>query len=194
MPPSPWLSTMPADVLKNPSVLMVGSSPLVFGASRGGIRFEPGFEYENPDFDGKHSPIYLMDRKFYGPAKLTGTMLQIGESGGGAQVTKYEAGAAEASAGSPNVTTITPLDGGAFLAAGSYLSLLRCIWDRGVGSGTERYFEVLFTKALCTKYAIQGGGRDLALIEVEFEARKDMSSGDLEDAPYLLQYRESLPA
>jgi hypothetical protein len=89
-------------------------------------------------------------------------------------------------------TVITPLTGGSFLASGSYQSDFRLIWDRGVGAGTTRYAIIKFAKALFAKYSITGAGTGEATIEVEVEARKDMTGGAVTDVPYLVEYRQLL--
>lgn len=185
-----FLTTLSSDVLLLPAAVYVGSTSI--GVTRGGLKWDPGWTIENVDFDGKQAPIYLLDRKFYGPSIISGKLIELGDATTGAQIAKIEAGMSTASAGTPNVTTITPLAGNALLASGSYQSNLRMYFDRGVGSGTKRYLEILFAKALCTKYSLGGPGTGEAEIDFEFQARKDMSSGTVADAPYVIQYREAL--
>lgn len=193
MPINGYLSTLPSDVLLLPGVLRVGSTNI--GVTRGGGQFDPGYEFENVEFDGKQAPIKLLDRKFHGTPRITATLVEFGDATTGDQIPKLEVSSANASAGSPNVTTVTPDPGGPFLAAGDYLANLRWIFDRGVGAGTERYVCVLFACALVTKYGItaEGGSRKEAEIPIEIEARKDMASGTIADAPYVIELREALP-
>lgn len=192
MPLNAYTANLPKDVLLNPGVLYIGSTPL--GVTRGGAEFDPGHEFENADFDGKQAPIKGLDRKYYGEAKLSGVILEIGEASSGNQAAKLEPGVGSASAGSPNVTTLTPPVGGTFISSG-YQTDVRLIFDRGEGAGTKRYFAIYFPTALCTKYGpIRGGEtRKEAEIPFEFVARKDMASGTVGDAPYKLEYREALP-
>lgn len=189
MPLSGWLSTSDDDLLLGPAIVRVASTN--WGVTRGGIRGSPGWEYVPIDFDGRHSPIKGLDRKFYGAAEIGFTMLDIGLAATGNQIAKLEANSSAASAGSPNVTTITPADGGAL--HGTYLTDFRLIWDRGVGSGTTRYFAIYFPCALVTQWSISDNARDTAVIEITVQARKDIASGDIQDAPYAIEYREALP-
>lgn len=193
MPINGYTGNLPSDVLLLPGVLYIGSTPI--GVFRKGGQFEPGHEFVNLEFPGKQSPIKLLDRKFFGTAKFSGTLIEIGEAATGNQAAKLEPGVASATAGSPSVTTLTPEAGGTFLASGRYQSNVRLIYDRGVGTGTKRYFAILFACGLFTKYGpISGEGtREEAEIPFEVEARKDMSSGVVGDAPYVLEYREALP-
>lgn len=193
MPLTGFLTTLPSDVLLLPGQLRVGST--VIGATRGGGNFDPATEIENADFDGKQAPLKGLDRKFHGAARISATLIELGDATTGDQIPKLEPGSVNASAGSPNVTTITPKVGGAFLASGDYLTDLRWIFDRGIGAGTERYAVVYFPCALVTKYGItaEGGSRKEAGIPIEIEARKDPASGTIADSPYRIELREALP-
>lgn len=192
MPLNGYSSTLPSDVLTLPAIVRIGSTNL--GVTKGPINFDGGFEFENLEFDGKQAPIKGLDRRFNGEAKMSFTILELGEAATGNQIDKLEPGNSVASAGSPNVTTVTPAAGGTFLASADYESNVRLIWDRGIGAGTRRYCTVHYASALVKKYTISGGGtRGVAEIGVEIEARKDMASGTVADSPYVIEYREALP-
>lgn len=190
---SAYLTTLPSDILLNPAIIQIGSTAI--GVTRGGVKFDPAFTIENlaAGIDGGQAPIKGLDRRYNGPAKFSGTLLEFGDSTTGNQIPKLEAGSSSASAGTPNVTTVTPQAGNALIVSGSYQSNVRLIWDRGVGSGTKRYLCLLFAVALCTKYGMGSGGEKEGTIDFEFEARKDMSSGTISDAPYVIELREALP-
>jgi hypothetical protein len=193
MPLEPYLSTTPSDFLGSPAIIRIGSTNK--GVTRGGVKWDPGWEVEHIQFDGMHAPVLGMQRKFYGIAKLSFTLLDLGLAATGNQIAMVEAASSAASAGSPNVTTITPEDGGTLYDSDNVLTLLRAIWDRGAGAGINRYFCVVFPKAYVMKWAINDSGnvRDVATVDVEVCALKDMSSGTLNDAPYYFEYREALP-
>lgn len=193
MPVEPYLTTTPNDFLASPAIIRVGSTNK--GVTRGGVKWDPGWEVQNIEFDGMHAPVYGMQRKFYGQAKLSFTLLDLGLAATGNQIAMVEAASAAASTGSPNVTTITPEDGGTLFDSDNVLSSVRAIWDRGVGSGTTRYFCILLSKAYVMKWSLNDSGnvRDVATYDVELCALKDMSSGTLNDAPYAYEYREALP-
>ena len=70
-----FTATFPTDVLVDSGVLYVGAT--VFGAFQGGLRFEPGVEYVNSQFDGKRSPVKLLDRKSNQMPKISGTVIQL---------------------------------------------------------------------------------------------------------------------
>lgn len=191
MPITGYLPTLPSDVLLLPGVLRIGSTNV--GVTRGGGSFDPGWEIENTDFDGKQGPIKLLDRKFHGAPKLSATLIEFGDATTGDQIPKLENTSSSASAGSPNVTTITPDAGGPYIATGDYIANLRWIFDRGIGAGTERYCVLHLASALCTKYSIsaEGGSRREAEIAVEFEGR--VVPGTVADAAYVIELREALP-
>lgn len=193
MPVSGYLSTLPTDVLINPAMVAIGFTAV--GVTRGGVKFDPAMSYENPDFDGKHAGIYLLDRKIQGTPKATFTMVEFGDATTGGAIVKLEPGSAFATTVTTTgaeVYTTTPATAGSFLASGGYQSNFRLIWDRGIGSGAKRYLCLLFAKALFTKYSINGAGTDIATIDVEVEAKKDMSSGAVTDVPYVIELRAAL--
>lgn len=194
MPLTAYSANLPSDVLTLPAIVRIGSTN--FGVTKGPISWDPGYEIENTEFDGKQAPLVGLDRKYHGVAKMSFTMLELGEAATGNQVAKLEFDSSVASAGGAgvNVTTTTPGAGGPFIGSSDYESNVRLIWDRGIGAGTRRYCAIHFAKALITKYSISGGGtRGEAEIQVEIEARKDMASGTVADAPYVIEHREALP-
>lgn len=191
MPLSGYLTTTPSDLLLAPAIVRVSSANL--GVTRGAPRFTPGWEVVPLEFEGRHAPIRGLDRKFYGEAEISFTLLDIGNAATGNQIAKLEAGATAASAGTPNVNTITPKDGGALYASGDYLTDVRLIWERSIGSGNVLYFALHFPVALVKSWTLTDTARDVAAVDVVIAARKDMASGDIVDAPYKIEYREALP-
>ena len=194
MPIDGYLSTTPSDLLASPAIIRVGSTNI--GTTRGGVRWDPGWTVETIPFDGMHAPVMGLQRKFYGEAKLSFTLQDIGLAATGNQIAKLEAASSAASAGSPNVTTITPEDGGTVFDSDNYLSNVRAIWHRTVaGGGTTQYYAILLAKAYVMKWTLSDSGnvRDIATIEVELCGVKDMSAGTTNDAPYVIEYREALP-
>lgn len=183
---------LPNDVLLDSGVLYIGSSAI--GATRGGLEFSPDFEIQNVPFDGKQAAIKGLDRKFFGEdSKISGTLIEFGDSSTGSQLAKLEPGGTSASAGSPNVTTYTPNPASEFLASGDYQTNVRLIFERGVLSGTKKYAAVLFAVALVKTWSLKGENKGEATIGFEICARKDMSSGTIADAPYVIEHREALP-
>jgi hypothetical protein len=172
-------STFPTDVLVDSGVLYIGAS--VFGAFQGGLKFEPGVEYLNTTFDGKRSPVKLLDRKSNMMPKITGTMIQLST----ANVGQIEPGATTAT-GWTGSTSYAPKRAGLFLASGDYLTDVRAIWLRGNGS----FVQVRFPSALCVTYDVTSQDGQEVAIAVELEARLDMSvsGANVGDAPYRIEY------
>lgn len=185
-------ANLPSDVLLDMGILMIGST--VIGVTRGAPQFSPNIEVDSLEFDGRHAPIKGGDRFFYGPAKFTATLIEFGDSSTGNQIAKLLPGSTSASAGSPNVTTITPKVGGGFVASGDYNSDVRLIFERGIGSGTKKYAAVLFPCALVEQWdSLQGETKKGASYQITIGARKDMASGTTADAPFKIELREALP-
>lgn len=180
-----FTSTFPSDVLVDSGVLYVGAT--VFGAFQGGLKFDPGVEYTNVTFDGKRSPVRLLDRKSNQMPKITGTVIQLSTT----NATQIEPGASVTASGSwTGSTSYLPKRAGTFLVAGDYLTDVRAIWLRGSGA----YVQVRFPAALLMKYDITSQDGQEVAIALEIEARLDMSvsGANVGDAPYRIEYIATL--
>lgn len=180
-PLSGYTATLPADVVLDSGQLYIGAT--VMGAFNGGLKFDPGVEYRNIEFDGKRSPITALDRKTGFMPKVSGTVIQLSTG----NVAQIEPGAALTVTGAwTGSTSYMPKDAAGFLAAGDYLTDVRCVWLRGNGS----FVQVRFPSALCTKYDVTSqDGAEIA-IAIEIEARLDMSvsGAQIGDSPYRIEY------
>lgn len=180
-----FTSQFPTDVLVDSGVLYVGAT--VFGAFQGGLKFDPGIEYLNVNFDGKRSPVKLLDRKGNQMPKITGTVIQMSTT----NVGQIEPGATVSASGAwTGSTSYLPKRAGSFLAAGDYLTDVRAIWLRGGGN----YVQVRFPSALLLKYDITSQDGQEVAIALEIEARLDMSvsGANTGDAPYRIEYIASV--
>lgn len=201
MPIVPYSANLPIDALLDHGTFYQGNvliaSSTTLGVSRGGVKFDPMWTIEQPGFDGKDALIKGLDRKFYGPAKLSATMIEFGPAASGNQIPKLEAGIVNADTGTtPNtLSTLTPTAGRVFYPAGNYLIYLRAVFPRGIvaGAGIKKYAGICFPCALVTKWDLAGQDKDVAIYNVEFEARKDMAAGTTADAPYLIELYETVP-
>jgi len=166
-------------------VLYVGAA--VFGAFQGGLKFDPGVEYLNTVFDGKRSPVRLLDRKSMMTPKITGTVIQLSTT----NVAQIEPGATVTATGAwTGSTSYAPKRAASYLVAGDYLTDVRCIWLRGGGN----FVQIRFPSALLLKYdATSQDGQEVA-ISIELEARLDMSvsGANVGDAPYRIEYIASV--
>jgi hypothetical protein len=174
-----FTSQFPSDVLIDSGVLYVGAS--VFGAFQGGLKFDPGVEYINTAFDGKRSPVKLLDRKNMQMPKITGTVIQLSTT----NVAQIEPGATSVT-GWTGSTAFRPKRAGSYLVTGDYLANVRAIWLRGNGS----FVQVRFASGLVTKYDVTSQDGQEVAIALEIEARLDMSvsGANVGDAPYFIEY------
>lgn len=180
-----YTSNLPTDVLIDSGVLYVGAT--VFGAFAGGLKFDPGNEYRQVEFDGRRSPVKLLDRKSSVMPKITGTVIQLST----ANVAQIEPGATVVASGAwTGSTSYQPKAAAGFLVAGDYLTDVRAIWLRGGGN----YVQVRFPSALLTKYDITSQDNAEIAIAIEIEARLDMSVSGVTTgtSPFRVEYLASL--
>ncbi len=176
-----FTSTFPSDVLIDSGVLYIGTA--VMGAFQGGLKFDPGVEYLNTTFDGKRSPVRLLDRKSNQMPKITGTVIQLSTG----NVAQIEPGASVTAAGAWTASTsYLPKRAGSFLVAGDYLTDVRAVWLRGAGT----FVQVRFPSALLLKYDVTSQDGQEVAISLEIEARLDMdvTGANVGDAPYRWEY------
>jgi hypothetical protein len=174
------------DALLDSGVLYVGAT--VFGVTKGGLNFDPGVTYRSVEFDGKRSPVKLLDRKMMAQPKLSGTVIQLST----ANVGQIEPGATTSATGAWTASTsYAPKRAAGLLAAGDYLTDVRAIWLRASGG----FVQVRFPSALLTKYDIASQDADEVAVSLEIEARLDTGvSGftNVGDAPYRIEYLASV--
>lgn len=174
------------DALLDSGVLYVGAS--VFGAFQGGLKFDPGITYRNTDFDGKRSPVKLLDRKMMTAPKISGTVIQLSTT----NVGQIEPGASVTATGAwTGSTSYAPKRAASFLVAGDYLTDVRAIWLRASGG----FVQVRFPAGLLTKYDVTSQDGAEVAIALEVEARLDTGvSGftNVGDAPYRIEYIASV--
>lgn len=201
MPIVPYTANLPIDVLLDHGTFYQGNVLIAsctnMGVTKGAPKFDPMSTIENLTFDGKDAPIKGLDRKFYGPAKISATMIEFGPAASGNQIAKLEQNIANVDSGTtPNtLSTLTPAAGRVLYVAGNYLSYFRLVFPRGIvaGAGVKKYAGICFPCALITKWDLQGQDKDNAQISIEVEARKDMASGTTADAPFLIELYETVP-
>jgi hypothetical protein len=191
-----YTANLPNDIVLDSGVAYVGSA--VLGATRGSWEFDPAWTIENVDFDGKHPPIKLLDRKFHGEALFSATLIEFGPSTSGNQIAKLEAGSASVDTGTTpsTLTTITPKAGGGLYAAGDYLTDVRIMFERAItaGAGVKKYAAIYFPSAIVRKWGpLKGENKKEASFAIEICGRKDMAAGTTADATYKIELREALP-
>ncbi len=149
------------------SAVLYHSENIPVSITRGGATFAPNEEWEEMPFPGKTAPVYGGDQIVSMRPKITTTFMLTGER----QFLIYRPGGAWAD--SSYGRTYTPGEMRTALAAGSYLSGVRCIWQRLRGD----YIQVRFPKALVRSYGIEGRDLNEGGLAVEIEARQDLTTG-----------------
>jgi len=180
-----YTSALPTDVLMDSGVLYVGAT--VIGATLGGLKFDPGTEYRNVEFDGKRSPVRGLDRKSAVMPKLTGTLIQLSTT----NVAQIEPGATTVATGAwTGSTSYQGKASGTLLASGDYLTDVRAIWLRGSGA----FVQVRFPAALLVKYDMTSQDAAEIAIAFEIEARLDMAASGVTigSMPYRIEYLASV--
>ena len=187
-------------VLLDSGVLYVGN--IVYGAFQGGLKFDPGITYRNVEFDGKRSPMKLLDIKQSQMPKISGTVITLPPAAtalvaGG--VSQLDTGAdVQATGGWTGATSsYAPQAAGALLVAGDYMSDVRAIWLRGGHTtASPKYVQVRFPSAIITKYDVTSQDGQEVAIAIEVEARLDTGWAGYTDgtgtAPYRIEYLTAL--
>ena len=192
---SGYTNNFPNDVLFDNGIIRIGS--VVWGVTKGQTTFTPGSTIVNSDFDGKSVPLKLLDRLIHGEPVIQFTGMELGPSISGNQIAKLLPGSSEATTGTtPNTkTTITPLPSNNYLAASSYITDFRLIFERGIpgGAGVKRYAALHFANALVLDWGpLQGNAKDHPTYSCKVAGRGDPTS-DLTAAAYVIELLESLP-
>jgi len=157
---SGYTTRLPDDVLLDTGVLYVGNN--IWGATRGGITWEPGSEWRHIGYDGEKAPRIGLDRKAYVAAKFSGRFIHFCPE----DIAKFEPGSTTVGS-DPSSLVISPQPAGQLLAEGEYLSHVRLVFDRGQGG----YCQIRMPKAFCAQYQVQGNDRAEGEVQVTIEAR-----------------------
>jgi hypothetical protein len=190
MPLSGYTSTMPNELLENPALIYIGSTPL--GATKGGISWDPEMKMGDIKFDGSRGPVKGLQRIESRGGKVSGSLLQIASL---AQTLNLEPGGVTATSTATGITsTLTPKGAGILFTTGDYLVDFRAMWETGQGPG--HYFSIYIPVAYCMKYSIKGGAIDEAEVPFDFQDVLDMSVGGakITDPAWHYEYRTGLPA
>jgi len=190
-----YLSTFPSDVLFDNGIIRIGS--VNWGVTKGPSSFTPNSTTVNSDFDGKTVPLKGLDRTFHGEPVIQFTGLELGPAASGNQIAKLLPQSTEATTGStPNTkTTITPVAGNQFLAASSYITDFRLIFQRAIapGAGIKSYCALHLPIALIIEWGpLQGVNKDHPTYSCKVAGRQDPAV-DTQSACYNIELLESLP-
>jgi hypothetical protein len=184
MPLSGYTSSLPTDVLLDSGTLYIGGS--VLAATRGGLQFNPTKEMRNIEFDGKRAAIKGLDRVTSAVPTISGTVIELSPS----DIAVIEPGSTSSSAAS-GITRYTGKAMGTLYVSNDYLSDVKCIWERGSGG----YVQVRFASAIVKSWQMSGTDNEEATIQLEIEARIDMSvtGNTVSGLPYSIDYFTTAP-
>ena len=190
-----FTTDLPTDVILDSGVVFDGTSAI--GAIVGGVRFDPGKEIRNVEYDGKRSNVQGLDRVVGWDPMLAFTMIEFGDTTSGDQVRLLEGGSTNATTGHQStlmgtIKTFTPKAAGSMYAAGDYLTNIRVLFER-TGGG---YAEVHFPIALCTKWDLAGADKNEAKVNVEMRPRLSQADAAASPGkcPYEIVLRSKLPS
>ena len=171
----------PSDLMIDAGVLYVSATPAGMGATRGGIKFDPGATMRNVPFDGKTTDIAGLDRITDYNAKITGKMIDLS----GPSLQQLHPGSTSSDSGSEHI--ITPIDATVMLSAGDYLTDVTWI-GRAQSGGT---IEVNFPFAIVEKYSIAGTDKAEGEIDVSIKAVLGASETNLNACPFTVTLRDA---
>jgi hypothetical protein len=186
MPLSGYTSTLPTDVLLDTGTLYLGAA--IFGATRGGLTFEPGITWRNVEFDGKVSAVAGLDRKVTVAPTLSGTVIELGA----ADIARVEPGSTVVASGAwTGSTSYRGKAGQTLYASGDYITDVRAVWERGAGG----FVQVRFPVAIISSYNVAGAAGEEAAIALTIEARLDLtvSGSSPSDMPYRIEFLATGP-
>jgi hypothetical protein len=167
-------ATKPVSVLIDAGVLYVGETPAGFGASQGGLRFDPHIEIRQMPFDGGRVGKAGLDWKPGAVPVITGTMIEASA----AALLRYEP--AMGSDGSSPVNRLTPASHGPLFVAGDYLTNVT-LWCRESDGSVLR---VIFPTAYVAKRSLTVASGVEGRWDIEIWGVHPPGTADLTVPPY----------
>ena len=155
-------------------------NPTKYGLSVGGVTFEPGLEWRQPEFDGRRSNIEGLDRLTFREGVITATILMELPK----HIPLIEPGATDAAGSAPESTVWTPKAASTFLSPDTdYLHNVRLLWTKSNGT----LCGVRMTRALATFTQLAGADKDEGKVQVRIEARLENGAAatSTDTAPYV---------
>lgn len=162
------------EFLVDAGMLYVGSTPLGWGPSRGGLSFDPGITMREPEYDGKSTPVDGTMRVTKYESRITGQILDKSALSLGRLLPGYT------SDGSTD-NVILPRDARGFISTSDTLSdvLLLFRGSDGVAAG------VWFSKAIVEKWDLAAEDNNEGLFNISILALLPTTDG-VNDPPFRL--------
>ena len=171
MPLHGYSATTKPGLILDGGQLRIGNT--IVSTTRGGLRFDPGDEIDEVDFDGRSSPIAGLDRVGFSRAVMSCTVLEASAT----TLPLYMPGATSSTAG--GITTIAPRAAREFIAAQVNA---RGIWKQGGG----KFLEIRFPLFVSKWGGIESADRSEGGMGLTIEARASDVAADIHDATYLV--------
>lgn len=165
----------PAAFVIDAGVLLVGSTAI--GATRDGMKFDPGITYRHVEFDGKTTDIAGLHRIVEYNATMAAQLLDLSD----AAIGRYNPGSS--SDGSAN-NLFTMKAARSFLVTGDYLTNVKFVGQQSDGAAEN--IIITFARALVEKVSFKTNDRDEALIDIVIKAVLDVNATNLEAAPFTI--------
>ena len=183
--PSGYTSGTPSALLIDVGVLYFDKqggdgNPTKYGLSVGGVTFEPGLEWRQPEFDGRRSNIEGLDRITFRDGKITGTILMELPK----HIPLIEPGSVSSAGSSPETTIWTPKAASVLLTPDTdYLQNVRLLWTKSDGT----LCGIRMTRALGTFTQLSGADKDEGKVQFSIEARLENGAAatSTDTAPYV---------
>jgi hypothetical protein len=160
--------------LLDAGMLYVGSTPVGWGPTRGGLTFDPGIETRDPEYDGKSTPIDGTLRVIRYNSTISGEILDKSAVALGRLLPGYT------SDGSTN-NVITPRNARSFIATGDTLQDVLLLYRGSDGNAAGAWFK----KAMVTQWSLIGPDNDEARFSVTIQALLPTTDG-VNEAPFRL--------
>jgi len=169
--PSGYNANLPLDMIWEIAVLShdVAAVQTALFATKDGPRVLRNIEIRNAEFAGKRVKIAGLDRKIGSNPRFEGIGVQIDET----LLTKFEPGSATVTAGTPAVSTLTPLKQGLVIPKSTMLVKPRLTWPRSGGGSV--YIELPL--GLVVDYDLNAQDKVEGEIPFAIEARLDPAAG-----------------
>lgn len=170
MPPRYYLNKFLVDA----GMLYVGTTPVGWGATRGGLTFEPGSNVRFPEADGITTVIDGTGRVTGYESRITGRIMDASP----ASIMRMMPGAT--SDGSSTNNAITPISARTFISTGQTLSSVLLI----TRTSDNQYEATYFRKALVERWNQAGPDSDEGMFDISLRALLT-DTQDPTDPPYM---------
>lgn len=149
--------------LLDAGMLFIGSTPVGWGPTRGGLTFDPGITTRIPEWDGQSTPIDGTGRVTKYESRITG---KIADKSAVALGRMLPGSTSDGSTGSAGTNIIIPRDARSFISTGDTLQDVLMV-NRGSDGNAAA---VWFKKAMVEKWTWAGEDNNEVLFDISIMA------------------------